>query len=244
MARPRLYCSPINEGVAELTDDQVHHAVNVRRLRVGDEVELFDGAGSKALATAKLIEPGKLTVTVTDREFIGPTSGGKIVVASSLPKGERFDWLFGKCTELGVDRICPVLFDRTVKQATGSGVTERWDRLAIAAAKQSGRLYLPEIDAPDPLPEVLAQLCRECTDAMLLVGSLGAAEPVIEFDSAGSDVVAVIGPEGGTTSREDAMLEQYHAKCVRLTETVLRVETAAVAFAAILAAQRQSKTHR
>ena len=72
----------------------------------------------------------------------------RIIIAVSVPKGERFDWLIEKCTELGVERICPVIFERTVRQPGNPKALDRWMNLAISAGKQCKRLFLPQIDPP------------------------------------------------------------------------------------------------
>lgn len=241
MATTRLYCSPIIKGRTELSRSEAHHAVKVKRLTVGQEVELFDGKGSLAVASIVSIGRTKVTVEVSSVEVIGRRDRRRIIVASSVPKGQRFDWLIGKCTELGVDRISPLLFERTVKQPKNQKVVERCEKLAVSAAKQCRRRHLPQIDAPRDVREVLEQLRVDYSNALLLVGSCDrGAVPLADVQLGEGDVIAVIGPEGGITEREDDILRQFSAKQVRLTDTILRVETAAVAFAAILSAQRDA----
>ena len=241
MATTRLYCSPINKGRTELSRSEAHHAVKVKRLTVGEEVELFDGAGSLALATIVSINRTKVTVEVSSIKVIGRRDRRRIIVAPSVPKGQRFDWLISKCTELGVDRISPLLFERTVKQPKNQKIIERCEKLAVAAAKQCRRLHLPQIDSPRDVREVLQQLRVDYSNALLVVGSCDhTAGPLANVQPGDCDVIAVIGPEGGMTEQEDDVFRQFSARQVRLTDTILRVETAAVAFAAILAAQRDS----
>ena len=113
--------------------------------------------------------------------------------------------------------------------------------LSVAAAKQSGRLYLPRIDEPRRLKEALVTLKRDFGRGHFLLGSLNPESPsVFSQDFGGRDVVAVVGPEGGITEDEENLLKDNGAQSVRLTSTVLRVETAALAFAAILAARRDA----
>ena len=138
MRRDRYYCSPISQAVVQLTGAEAHHLARVRRARVADVVELFDGAG--VLAEAKVVAIKKETVDleVVRREQTEPPTTGHVVIACSLAKGERFDWLISKCTELGVQRIAPVRFARTVKQAAG----ERQRRLE---SLRCSRLYIQQV---------------------------------------------------------------------------------------------------
>ncbi len=237
----RFYCCSIDKPSVQLDASEAHHLRSVLRLKEGDKVELFDGAGSLAVAAVTQASARKVTLQVEQLQTVPRPGCPQIVIAASIAKGERFDWLIGKCTELGVDRICPVLFGRTVKQPKNPKIIDRWQNLTIAAAKQCRRLFLPVIDNIMPLPKALAMLKKELPDARFLVGSLSPRCPSVVSQSIDSDVIAFVGPEGGVTDDEQILLQESGANFVRLTDTVLRVETAAVAFAAILTAQRDSQ---
>ncbi len=212
------------------------------RLKVGSKVELFDGAGTLATAVIEKATGKSALLKVVNLEKIERPDKPEVVIAVSCPKGERFDWLTGKCTELGVDRITPVIFERTVKQPRNPKIVERWRNIAIAAAKQCRRIFLPQIDMPVTLSEALSALKERYDKAEILVGSLEPKLPALITQQFGtSGVIAIIGPEGGITEGEKALLENCMAKFVRLTDTVLRVETAALAFAAVLTARRDSR---
>lgn len=237
----RFYCPRMDESVVELSASEAHHLFSVLRLGRGERVELFDGAGALAVAEITSANPHSVILQVEELQVVPKPFGQQIIIAVSIAKGERFDWLIGKCTEIGVDRICPVLFERTVKRPKNPRSAERWRNLAVSAAKQCRRLYLPRIDSPLRLSDVLATLKEDFPKARLLLGSLDAQSPVLVGQQFGCfDVVAFVGPEGGVTDDEGILLRDGGVKCVRLTDTVLRVETAAMAFATILAAQRDA----
>jgi 16S rRNA (uracil1498-N3)-methyltransferase len=237
----RFYCERITRPVAELMGAEARHLAQVLRLKAGDKVELFDGTGTVAVATMKSISGKKVTLQVEDvKVFKKPVP--QVILAVSVAKGERFDWLIEKCTELGVGRIVPVLFERTVKQPKNPKIVERWNNIAISAVKQSRRVFLPQIDKPTTLEETVETLKKDYPQAQLLFGGLSEnSKPVLQCGFAGKDVIAFVGPEGGLTDVEENLLQGNAAKDVRLTDTVLRVETAAVAFAAVLAMQRDSQ---
>ncbi|MCJ7776949.1 MAG: 16S rRNA (uracil(1498)-N(3))-methyltransferase [Sedimentisphaerales bacterium] len=248
----RFYCEILEGPAVELASGEAHHLYNVCRLKMGDEVELFDGAGILATALVEKATSKSVLLRIVDLEKLKKLDKPEVVIAVSYPKGERFDWLTEKCTELGVDRITPVIFERTVKQPKNPKIVERWRNIAIAAAKQCRRIFLPQIDTPILLSEALSALKKRYSEAEILVGSLepkSAALTTQQFGTlvtaeraaAGKDIIAVIGPEGGITEGEKALLESCGAKFVRLTDTILRVETAALAFAAVLTASRDSK---
>ena len=237
--RRRFYQRPITKGELELTGPEGRHLVQALRGRCGQWVELFDGAGTVAQAEVLRIERSGAQLAVRSLERLEARERGRVVIAASLAKGERFDWLIGKCTELGVDHICPVRCERTVKQGGSGKAAQRYEHVAVSAAKQCGRVFLPTIDEPATLGDCAAALEGQYPGALWLTGrARGEAAKLTEVDVAGRDVVAFVGPEGGLTEAEVQLLNERQAQGVRLTETVLRIETAAIAFAAILCAGR------
>jgi 16S rRNA (uracil1498-N3)-methyltransferase len=228
------HCVRIEQGVTIVTGDEAHHLVKVLRSRVGDTVDLFDGKGVTAVGTIAKIGKDKVEISVSSIETHKPREAGRIIIAASIAKGERSDWLVGKCTELGVDRICPVLFERTVKQASGHSV-ERYNKLALSAAKQCRGLFLPQVDIPSTLTDCLSRLLQEYPNARILFGSTSEkAGTIFEQIQDVQDYIVFIGPEGGLTAEEEQTLQNHGAVGVGLTETILRIETAAIAFASIL----------
>ena len=237
----RFYCEKITEPVSELAGPEARHLASVLRLQKGQQVELFDGRGAAGIAAVKTITDKMIILDVKSLQVFPQRTTGRIIIAVSIAKGERFDWLVEKCTELGIDRLCPVLFERTVKSAAGSQILQRWKRLAISAAKQSGRYLLPIIDSPASLTDILNTLRIDYPSADILLGQPEPQTlPVIQFPFSGKDLIVFVGPEGGLTDSEKSLLIKAGASPVHLTDTVLRVETAALAFASILAAMRDS----
>lgn len=233
----RFYCESIKGSAVELTDQEARHLFGVLRLKVEDRAELFDGKGTLAQVTIRTVSNKKISLEIDEIDKHEKKHTAEIIIAASIAKGERFDWLISKCTELGVDRIVPTIFERTVKQPKNPKILDRWKNLTIASAKQCKRLYLPQIDPPEKLADVIA----EFKETKILYGSLDAkAVPLTNLNFENKNMVAFIGPEGGFTDEETAMLDSANAQPVSLTDTVLRIETAAVAFASILAAQRNA----
>ncbi|MBN2315316.1 MAG: 16S rRNA (uracil(1498)-N(3))-methyltransferase [Sedimentisphaerales bacterium] len=235
----RFYCYPITQPFVELSGSEAHHLSSVRRLTPGDRVELFDGRGTVATATIKDANNKRISLHVDEIKIHPKPPQTQIVIAVSIAKGHRFDWLIEKCTELGVGRISPVIFERTVKQPKNPHITRRWNNLAIAAAKQSRRVFIPQIDDPKALIVVLNTLKKELPQGRFLLGSPSSDVPlVIDQPLSRNGVIAIVGPEGGLTEQEQTFLKENGVQPVRFADTILRIETAAVAFAAILVAQQ------
>ena len=237
----RFYCNPITEPLTELLGAEAGHLSAVRRLTAGDKVELFDGKGCLAAATIKTANSRKITLQIDDKKIFQRPPASRIIIAASIAKTDRFDWLLSKCTELGVDRITPVLFERTVKQPKNAKIADRWQKITISAAKQCRRIFLPTIDTPIPLPKAVDLLKTDYPQSRLLSGSLKKTAPSLiaqPFDN--RDHIIFVGPEGGLTEAEENLLQTAKADTVRITDTVLRIETAAIAFASILTAKRDA----
>ena len=239
MGHNRFYLRPIKDGHAEIEGHEAHHLRRVRRVAVGEAVELFDGLGRLAKAKVTSVEPNKIGLDIECIEEFQTRKNGRIIIAASLAKGDRFELLVSKCTELGADHICPILFKRTVKLARGKSLMERYEKLVITAAKQSGRPLLPLINSPMEFPDSVKFLSETYPKSHWLIGSLdGGAPYLLDLPQDEQDTVVFVGPEGDMTTEETQVLHDRKARSVRLVDAVLRVETAAMAFVTILAARR------
>ena len=238
MTLHRFYCENLTAPTVELTDSQPRHLSAVLRLKPNDLVELFDGKGSIASTIIISATNKKATLKIESRKtFNKPKSN--IIIATSIAKGDRFDWLIAKCTELGIDRITPVIFERTVKLPKNPKIIDRWKKITIESAKQCKTPFLPMIDKPVKLTEALSILTADYPNGIMLLGLPDENCPSLtNITDAGKDIIAFVGPEGGFTAEEETFMKQKNTKPVKLTNTILRIETAAIAFASALAIQR------
>ncbi len=223
-----------------LDNGESHHALHVLRLKAGAEVELFDGHGCVADGVISGTGRGSVTVTIRNRRQFDAPAGVSVKLAFAEPKGKRLDWLLEKATELAAAAIQPVIFERSVAGGESEKMSpskrRRWLKHCIAAAKQSGLNFLPELCEPVPLASLLASVGQ----AVGIVGvcedsGLSPAEAMKQH-SAGQPVTILVGPEGGMTDAELAAAVGAGFKPVRLGTTVLRIETAAIAMLAAIRA--------
>ncbi len=237
MRTVRFYCQTI-DPLSLLDSVESHHLSRVLRLPVGAAVELFDGQGTLAEGVVENITRQQVTIRTGRTEHNTPRQQGRIILAVSFAKGQRFDWLVEKCTELGVDHIAAVQFERTVKLGKASSL-QRLEKITLSAAKQSGRLFLPDLTGPDKLKATVESLQSRYPTCQFIYGD---PDATICPDSvprpAPLDTVILIGPEGGFTTSETNYLNSLNALPVRINDNVLRVETAATAFCSLLAHQR------
>lgn len=224
-----------------LVDDEAHH-VSVRRYRKGDTLEVIDGCGMAYDAQIETLSGKRVEARITARYPERGESPVSLHLVAAVPKGSRFDFVVEKGTEVGVHTFRPVWTERGVARPDAGGTkTARWQRVARAACKQSGRSRLPAIESPAPLVDVAQQLASTC-DRLLVADP----ETDIGIDQAvGANVRSValcIGPEGGFGAEERAMLTGLGARSFTWGERILRAETAAVVLSALVlhAASRTS----
>jgi 16S rRNA (uracil1498-N3)-methyltransferase len=214
----------LRPGDYQLTGPEAHHLAAVRRVGVGDRVTLFNGDGFEYPAEVLGVAKKAVALLVGDPVPANRERGHPFWVASALPKGDRLDFLIEKLTELGVTRFVPLVTDRSVVRPKADAV-EKYERMVVEASKQCGRAVLMAIDPPTAW-EAFAR--RTDLPATRLI--LHPSGPVA-WAATGPTVVAV-GPEGGFTAKEAATPGWTPAS---LGPTILRVETAAVAAAAVTA---------
>lgn len=229
----RFYCpdSPA-DGLLILRDEEARHLVKVRRLGIGDMVEVFDGRGNAT--AARVIE------TARDRVALEPagaplpdrTAQCPVTLATAIPKGERFDWLVEQATEIGVIRLVPLATERSVVDPRAAKL-DRQRRRIIEASKQCGRNTLMELAPATPWLEFVPHAASTHRLVAHPGGIPASGWPV---PKSGTGVTLAIGPEGGFTDAEIAAATEAGWLAVSLGRTLLRVETAGlVGCAAILA---------
>jgi 16S rRNA (uracil1498-N3)-methyltransferase len=206
----------------------------VLRLRPGDEITLFDGSGVEAFARIDALNARVGSATVLERSEGTPEPRVRVHLYQSIAKGERFEWLVEKATEVGVASITPLITARSVvRTASGAARLDRWRRIAIEAAEQSGRSAVPAVNAPVHFDTAIGSANGVI---VLPYESAGEEAPSIQqavdaqIDAlfARSTVSLFIGPEGGFESYEVELARAAGASVVTIGPRVLRSETAGI----------------
>lgn len=233
-ALPRFFCCPIIPPRVELVAEEFHHLAHVLRLKSGAEVEVFDGEGTLAVGILTAVKKRHAEIEIVSSEYHERPARAAITLAPAIAKGDRFEWLIEKCTELGVDQIAPALYTRSVKLGKNPRIVRRWRYIAVTASKQSRRLYVPTIEPPQEPAAILKEMEGENGEKKIFFGDFagGAFSDLVNHIT--TNVIVFIGPEGGWTEPEKELFLQHGGGAVRLGETVLRIETAALAFAVLL----------
>jgi 16S rRNA (uracil1498-N3)-methyltransferase len=222
----------LHEGLVELDGAEGHHAADVRRLRPGEAVQLSDGSGRRGQGEVVSVHRGRLTVHVhrVDEE-VAPQP--RVVVVQALVKNDVD--AVTTMTEVGVDALVPWAAQRSVVSWTGERAqrgVNRWRAAAHAAAKQSRRAWLPQVEPAASTAHVHERVAS--ADLALVLDAAGdVALGQVEVPARGT-VVLVVGPEGGLTEQEVESLCAVGAVRARLGPTVLRSTTAGTVGAGVL----------
>jgi 16S rRNA (uracil1498-N3)-methyltransferase len=233
MARRRFFVDAVQSGRARITGPDAHHLTRVLRVEPGQQFEISDNH-SVYLAEVETARKDLVSFAVQERLAM-PDPQVRTTLLASLVRFERFEWIIEKATELGVEEIIPLETERTEKglRKAAEKRSVRWNRIAREASEQSRRARLPEIQAAVVLADALASE----TDYRYVLEEATAPPILLTFPAsrrAGDRVALLLGPEGGWTDRERALIPSAGWSAVSLGPEILRAETAAIAALAIV----------
>ena len=232
---PQLYNEEMYiEGV------DARHISKVLRMQPGAQLQIVSDDGVSAVAEITAIDSERVTVRCLEKLAESHEPRVKLVLAQGLAKGEKMDFIIQKAVEMGAYSVIPVAMEHSVVRLDGAKAAkklERWQKIAESAAKQSKRDIIPEVQPVQSMAEMLAKcecqtkiIAYECEDRLSLKAALKAAEEAGGI----SELLLIIGPEGGISEGELEQARQAGAVPVSLGRRILRAETAGlVAISAI-----------
>lgn len=217
---------PVVSGSAvQLSPDEAHHVTRVLRLEGGDPIVVFDGVGGEWDASVMTADKQGVFVQILGERAPIPEPALRVTLGVGLLKGNALDDVISDATALGVAEIVPMMTAHCVvpKRARGEEAIARWDRLAVAAAKQCGRSTLPLIRDTTPLIDLL----RQPADLRMicLEPSFPGSEKLVIPPTARTATL-LVGPEGGWSSTEVATARLAGYVGFQLGPRVLRAELA------------------
>ncbi len=216
----------------KLDGEEAKHIIKVLRMQIGDCITVCDGAGTDYEACIDAINKNDLTACITEKKPSEAESRVEITLYQCLPKASKMEYVIQKCTELGISKIIPCISERCVVklngEADGKKKVERWQSIAKAAAKQSGRGIIPQIGMPVLFKDAIANMHLmplafipyENEQQRTLKTVLRSVEAV-------SAASFIIGPEGGFAPQEIQLAIDSGVQTVTLGKRILRTETAA-----------------
>jgi 16S rRNA (uracil1498-N3)-methyltransferase len=245
---PRFFVTtPLAVGeLCQLPEAVVRH-VQVLRLQSGDMITLFNGEGGAYEAELVGIEKKHASAQLRSFQAEDLEPPYRLTLAQGVAGGDKMDWLIEKAVELGVHRVSPLITAKSVVRLQGERAVKRrehWQALSRAACEQCGRNRVPQVAAPAELRHWLATLApggvsEPGSDSLKLMLSPRGAQ---QFDSLpqvapASEVIVLIGPEGGLSATEEDEARACGFIAVGLGPRILRTETAGIALLAALAAR-------
>jgi 16S rRNA (uracil1498-N3)-methyltransferase len=246
MTRRRFYAPPgaFDSSLTRITlaPDEARHLREVLRLKAGDEVYVFNGEGKEFQCRVEETRRDAAHLMVV-REVAAarPESTLHLTLAVALLKGEKFDFVVQKATELGVTVVMPVVSKLAdIRLRDESDVAKRlarWQRIALEAAKQSGRATVPRIGTPVPFAPLVQDVGAEPESGRLMFSERDGhslAEGTELLTAKTTRLTALVGSEGGWTDEELTTARDSGWKIITLGGRTLRAETAAIAAAVLL----------
>jgi len=229
-----FHCPDLITDMVQLPEEEAHHASSVLRLKVGELIGLLDGKGQRAEASIEEITKRGVLANILARVQHPAERQARIHLAVAPTKQmDRYEWFVEKAVEIGVDRITPLMTERTERSRLR---VDRLERVAVSAMKQSQRSWLPKIDATTTLKDLLKE---ELPVQRFFGWCEGQHTPLMTSYSSSDPVVLFIGPEGDLTSEEAALLRKNGSRAVALGHARLRTETAALAACAWMSLAQQ-----
>lgn len=230
---PQLYAAEM-----VIKDVDAKHISKVLRMQPGDKIQIVSDDGVTAIAEIVSLQADNVVVKCLEKLAESHEPSVKITLAQGLAKGEKMDFIIQKAVEMGVSSIVPVAMEHSVVRLEGAKAdkkVERWQKIAEAAAKQSKRDIIPQVQAVQTMQQMLTNndlqhkiIAYECEDRLGLKTALQSCDNLQEL-------LLIIGPEGGISEFELELARKNGAVPVSLGKRILRAETAGVvALSAIL----------
>ncbi len=235
---PHFYVNPkdIKDKSFVIENEQFHYLSTVRRFSAGDEINIFDGLGNSYKARIDSIDRASMKGTIlSSKTFVLPKVN--ISLYTAIPKGERFDWLIEKAGEVGVSKIVPVIYLRSVLKELSENKIERYKKISISASSQSWRADIMPVDKPVKFNEAAEKVSKEKDTLNVLPWESEENKNILSLLNENTDIKNInifIGPEGGFDKTEIDVALKNNFKTVTLGKNILRVETAAIVASSIL----------
>ena len=235
----RFFLTTNFQETMDIIGTDAHHISKVLRMQTGDTIQIVSLDQVCALMRIQKITAEKVTINLVEKIAQDHEPSVKIILAQGLPKSDKMDFIVQKAVELGASEICPVAMENSVVRldnAKGDKKRLRWQKIAAEAAKQSKRDLVPSVMTPQPLSKIL----EEYKDVPLKIIAYEVEDrcslrEVLQGTGNLSEILLLIGPEGGISKDELDLAQAAGMRAVSLGKRILRTETAGLAtIAAIL----------
>lgn len=229
MRIPRIFTEQVlqTSELVYLEEPASHHLNKVLRMQAGRELIIFNGQGGEFSATIHEVSKKHVTVNIGEHSSDNRESPLQLELAIGISRGERFEWVLQKATELGVTKITPLITERTEVKVGGERqekIMDRWQQILVSACEQCQRNLLPQLSSPIAISDWLANVN---SDLRFVLHHRDSKTLPVEQEP--RSVSLLIGPEGGLSESEIALALAKNFNSLTLGPRVLRTETAPVA---------------
>lgn len=229
----------IHDGMIEIMGSDVNHIKNVLRMKTGDKVYLSNGSDLEYECSLSEWTQDSILAKIEDVHGMETELPAKITLYQGLPKGDKMELIIQKAVELGVHEVIPVATRRAVVKLDGKkeeNKIRRWQAIAESAAKQSKRMYVPEVRHVMRFSEAIEH-AKELDVVLLpyeLAKDMKETKKIIDQIEPGQSIGIFIGPEGGFDEEEVRMAADMGARAITLGKRILRTETAGLTVLSVL----------
>ena len=223
---PRFFVPEIGSDKVQISGEDARHMAKSLRLSVGDEIVLCDGKGWDYQGTIETMDD-EVTIRIVSKEETKSETHAKVTLFQALPKGDKMELIIQKSVELGVNEIVPILTSRCISRPDPKSMKkkiERYNKIALEAAKQSGRGIIPKVTELLTLEQAVKRLPKQSI-VLYENGGQRLRELVGEQTL---DLGVFVGSEGGFSMEEIEFLRHYQVLPATLGERILRCETAPI----------------
>jgi 16S rRNA (uracil1498-N3)-methyltransferase len=236
---PRFYVPTprIEQGLLRVEGSEVRHIRRVLRLKIGDKLVLFDGSAKEYEGI--IVEESPSSVVIKVEGIFSPPKESplEITLAQSLLKGEKMEYLIQKATELGIKKIIPFFSSRSVPLLDKSKKLRRyhrWEKIAIEACKQCGRITVPKVEPLQNYSEMLRMASSEALRLILWEKEGQGLKEVLKESKGRTKIFFMVGPEGGMNDEEVEDAKRAGFIPITLGRRILRSETAGLCLLSVL----------
>lgn len=233
----RFFVPPdaIRSNRVDFPEKAAHQIRNVFHMNPGDQVIVLDDSGWEYQVSLQLVSRKAVVGDVEFRTLVETEPAAEVTLFAALLKKDNFEWVLQKCTELGIGRIVPITTERTIIGEPSEHKIERWHRIVMEAAEQSGRVRLPHLENPIGLEEALQRIPQYDQTLFFWEGARqGDLNQVIGDGRVMGPVACLVGPEGGFSDDEAERVQNAGGLPISLGPRILRAETAAVVVTALV----------
>ncbi|MDQ5984223.1 MAG: Ribosomal RNA small subunit methyltransferase E [Eubacteriales bacterium SKADARSKE-1] len=241
----RFFVDEIKNDVTVLDEENANHAIKSLRVKLGEKLILCDKYATEHVCIVNKIEQSHVYLTILEKKVCDSELPTKITLYQALPKGDKMDSIVQKAVELGVYKIVPVLTNRCISRPDQKSIIkkiDRWQKIALEAAKQSGRGIIPKVMPLLELNDIEKDLDKYDCNLIFYEGGGKRIEELLPHAPI-QKMSIFIGPEGGFEEYEVNFLEEHGSKTATLGKRILRAETAPIAALSIITYLLEERTN-